>query len=253
MRIVQPRSLRLLAQTQRALRRIGDARDGLLIFGALLYGAGYIAWSLYAWVNHLGPVAGLDAQYFIAGIPVVAVFLTCWWVGNATVHFHRNVWPRWYYAKSVRIQWILLVLVIPALLTAYALYMYLFGPFGRPSGAPAILDLVVAIAGVLVMLLVRRPSNAKPSPGGLFFDRVTTRQGIITIYIVVGVFALFGAAVYLQLLYPKIPQVIGGAAPRRAVIDLNVERIHQRPLNCYWIGHLKQVSASLLAGRCWCT
>ena len=54
------------------LQRLGEARDGLLILAALLYGVGYFAWSLFAWIYGLGAAPPFDAQYFLIGTPLVA-------------------------------------------------------------------------------------------------------------------------------------------------------------------------------------
>jgi hypothetical protein len=48
-------------------------RDTVVPLGAAVYTAGYIVWALFAWTRDLGPVAPLDAQYFVAGVPVLAL------------------------------------------------------------------------------------------------------------------------------------------------------------------------------------
>ncbi len=56
------------------LTRIGGLRDGFLVMASVIYGTGYLVWSLQAWRLGLGLLPALDAQYFAAGfIPVLVV------------------------------------------------------------------------------------------------------------------------------------------------------------------------------------
>src|SRR4051812_28400933 len=94
------RALRSMVVMKQLLARVGSLRDGLLVAGAIVYGAGYAAWSLHASMHGLGPVSGLEVQYFIAGVPVLLVLGIGWYIGRVLVKFCTTQWPAWYTQRS---------------------------------------------------------------------------------------------------------------------------------------------------------
>lgn len=61
------------------LVRVGALRDGLLVLASILYGLGYLVWSVHAWEQDLGLLPALDAQYFVAGVFPALVFLAAFY------------------------------------------------------------------------------------------------------------------------------------------------------------------------------
>jgi hypothetical protein len=60
-----------------ALAALGLYRDAVLLITSADYVLGYIVWATLAYRERLGPLPVLDAQYFIAGAPVLIVAVLC--------------------------------------------------------------------------------------------------------------------------------------------------------------------------------
>jgi hypothetical protein len=215
--------LRTLATGDRALKRLGLARDGLLIVGATLYGAGYVSWSFYAWVRHLGPVPAFESQYFIAGVPVVIVILAGWRVGISVSRFYTAAWPRWFRSRPERTQWIIAVGVLMITIEDFS-FLMLNGWSGRGSGdlGRLLLGYFGTMGLGLVFLLFRFPGAAGVHP---VVDKFANYQASAIVHIYITMTAVLFAVLYLVVLYPKLPQSFGGAAPRPALLDVLVERL----------------------------
>lgn len=210
------RALYLVAAVRNSLKHFGGVRDGLLVIGAILYGVGYIAWSLHASIYHLGPVSGLDAQYFIAGIPVLLVLIIGWLLGKMLLQVVFVRWPAWYSRRSRAVQIFLTVAALS--ITVYCLaHSLLNSATWRRRATPA--DFIFALIAGVAALLVRLPGHRD-----LILARLKT-ESVILIAVLAGGTALIGALAYLTFIYPRIPQVLGGAEPRRAVLAIATDKI----------------------------
>ena len=63
------------------LKRLGEARNGILVVVSLVYLLGFLSWASYAVANDIGFVALFDAQYLLGGIvpaATIAVAYSLW-------------------------------------------------------------------------------------------------------------------------------------------------------------------------------
>ena len=200
-----------------SVKRLGAVRDGLIVLGAVLYGAGYIAWSLYAWMNKLPPRGAVDAQYFIAGVPVLLVLVAGWRVGVSVSRFYAKTWSPWVERRSPSIR--LFILILLGIPTA-ALYIYILrAPSPSGPSRTALLNLTIALLGTFVNLLFLAALVAVAFTRD--DDAQFRRMPAWLAHLFVVTIAFVAAAAYLRFAYSRIPLVLGGAAPRPAVIYIS--------------------------------
>src|SRR5271157_5611184 len=83
---------RTVRRLKARLRPFVGMRDSVLVVGAGLYALGYLVWSLYAWVQGLGLLPVLSAQYIVAGATIGVFLLLAWaltsglWRARARLH-----------------------------------------------------------------------------------------------------------------------------------------------------------------------
>ena len=210
------RFLRRIAVWSTTLKRLGDVRDGLLVLGALIYAAGYGAWSYHAWNMQLGPLPALDAQYFLAGIPALGTLLLAWCAARAVVRFYVVTYPAWRVRQSRRVtrglDWVAFLTSMAGV--AYIAKYRLVAIFTQDISAS---DIAILAVCALSITLQREPfPDDEPA---------LTKPEVWLTYMLTLAFALLGALAYLRIAYPRIPQVFGGAEPRAARLDLLSARI----------------------------
>lgn len=75
------------------LLALGQIRDGILISGAIIYGVGYLFWSVHALQHNLGFLPALDLQYLIAGILPSFILILSLVLGRLLYRFVMDIWP----------------------------------------------------------------------------------------------------------------------------------------------------------------
>jgi hypothetical protein len=201
------------------LVRIGGLRDGLLVLASLLYGLGYLAWSLHAWQNDLGLLPALDVQYFVAGVFPALILAAAFWAfrlitraiepflswlyseprTRAKTFAHRSTGGLLFVSGTV----LVLVTVSPGL--------------GRRIGEGWVLAAILG-AGSLGSILYDRGATDVNSRAGRFF-RLFHLGNVILLG------ALVAAFVFMRSVYPFIPQELGGVQPRCAYLDVARSRL----------------------------
>jgi hypothetical protein len=216
---MEKQTIKRVAHIRKWIVRLGDIRDGLLVAGAVLYGFGYVAFSVFAWIHHLGPVPGIEAQYFIAGIPVLLVVM--FGIATALVlhRFHTVTWPARYAAASLRVRWVMSVAVALTLI-ALTIYINTVGQMHLKYSNLRWLDVVVLMAMVFLLPVMRLPIGNIS-----FVDRIYQKTLTLFVAAYIVSFGILAALFYLQFVYQRIPQALGGGAPRAAILSLNTETL----------------------------
>jgi hypothetical protein len=212
-------TLKRVANIRKWIVRLGALRDGLLVAGAVLYGFGYVAFSLFAWIHHLGPVPGIEAQYFIAGIPALLVVALGVAIALAFHRFHAVTWPAWYATATVRTKWAISV-VVTSTLIASTIYSNKYPIRWEEQLSFRWWDIIILIGTVFLLPLLRLPTR-KPHFIDMIFQKLMT---LFTGAYIVG-FGIMAALFYLKSVYPRIPQALGGGAPRTAILSLNTDTL----------------------------
>lgn len=200
----------------RQLQELTLLRDAVVAGAAVLYLAGYLAWSLYAWTYRLGPIQALRAQYFVAGVPVVAVLAAVAGAAFAVGRLAFDWWPRKIDALSGRSRTLVLILLLTLILTCTGYGVY-SATAANPVAIRFLRHAVVVVAVIilpfaLVMIAPRRHPLSQRFMAG-------------TLYIYLGAFGVGAVGRFIIYDYSFIPQEFGGAAPRRAQVDLRVDAL----------------------------
>jgi len=189
------------------LRRLGEVRDGLLILAALLYGVGYLAWSLFAWIYGLGTAPPFDAQYFLIGTPLVAALIA---LGCLIYAVLRRFLPNLASWSADRPRWVRLFVAV--LLGCWVLVRsasYLINQQALPHPLIyASLILLVTVYGSIIAMLFGPSKSAGRNAAS------------ISLVTVVTMLLSIGMAAYVLSAYRYIPQQIGGGRLRRAQIEV---------------------------------
>lgn len=192
-----PESNRLFA----LMEKIGDLRDGLLVVVGLLYILGYVAWSLHALVNNLGLLPALQAQYFVAGIvPAIVILMACAAVGYS-VKLARKL-QEWVSGRpAVSAILALSVVALPWL-------------SDRIPIVPRWISSAVFYVAILVIIFTVYP----PRWSRRFILSFGTTYGLL------------GVILAMSVVYPAIPQDLGGVRPRCAFLDIFKGRVSKEML-----------------------
>jgi hypothetical protein len=212
------------AQTKKSdwLKWLGERRDGFLVGGAVVYGLGYLVWSLNAWRNHLGQLPAFEFQYIISGL-IPGILIAIAWLA---IKFFRNmrdkiiIMNEKYHVTArivlfvtglIMLPLVSLLMVIPTLWSKNVLnyeqfFIYFFS-----------IVLIIALMIYFLALEVSafRKTFSQQTPGLPKIDKVSN----IYRYLMTFFFCFFSLILYL-FLYPRLPQELGGPQPRCAYIDL---------------------------------
>lgn len=217
------RTNREVADQQRSpgwLERIGSKRDGLLIGASALYGLGYLVWSIYSLRNGLGLLPALDSQYFIAGMFPAAVIVATYFGLTRTVRTLES-WTMRVSSKPKR-PTARTLKIIAHLSDAFLFIAVAFFVAGslRASGDwsstlaryPFIVLLVLLLVFVAIIgSALGRYRSDDP------FHRLYLRFQLGNMFVGGATSLVF---LFLFLLYPLIPQELGGVKPRCAYVDV---------------------------------
>lgn len=191
------------------ISQIGVIKDTVIALGGIVYLAGYLVWSYYAWRYHLGPVPALQGQYFVAGLLAVGLLAATTGTAYAVSHAANVWWPRYVREKNNTLRRVLLVGMAALLIVSVVVVMLANAGVITGSEWPQTVATFVAI-GVLPFVF----SGLQLAP------RIT--GNLIRVFVVAYVFVI--AALFLLRLveqwYPTWPQELGGGKPRSAYLTL---------------------------------
>jgi hypothetical protein len=213
----------VVGQVDAAIRNLGTVKDGLLLSASLLYLLGYAVWALNAKLNGLGPAPALDAQYFVAGLGPALCGMLAW------VYWHTlyNT-TRW--LKIVTAAGLILGAVTTLIITALPIASVALS-LTPVNEAIMALKPPYWLVAVLVFVLVASQTGAESGIVRRLFPNLYDsmfRAGVNW-----GPFLAFAGAValYIFVLYPLMPQELGGGHPRCAYLELDRDKLSADVLN----------------------
>jgi hypothetical protein len=190
------------------LRRLGEARDGLLVAVAITYGLGFLVVSFYSYREGLGLLPLLQAQYFAAGLlPAVLITLT-----YLAYRWTEGLVARVLGALKRTPRFLLDVISGTASSVLGALSW-------NREGTWVVIVPAVLVAGVTGVALLSRVRHSAIKGGAQLVS--------------VAVLALACASlstVYAIRVYPGIPQELGGVRAESARLDLVTEAMSESTL-----------------------
>lgn len=214
------------------VQNIGKYRDAFLVLVGIVYFAGYTVISLSAFHNNLGPMTIFDSQYLVAGLPICLLALFLLIVVKYYYRFLINIWPNWVVRRKRPIR-VLIMVILATLIAVWFHYMPHMRqpPFRTPSmedilyyGAGCVLTTLFINGAFRYTYTVFRPKNRivrnlHDFMENKFFAFYRIIYNPLTyILIILGIILL--ASMYMNSIYPKIPQEFGGMKPRVAILDV---------------------------------
>jgi hypothetical protein len=176
------------------LNRAATFRDGFLVLVAVAYVVGYVVWSLHAWQDHLGLLPALRFQYIFAGLFPLAF-------AAAVVYVLRG----FAYVADIAVA---AAVVVSVMIVACALALAVFV-------LPPLLGRWGLIAYLTFTLLV---FVSGPMFGRIGFLRAAMPWVGLTAVAV-------ATALYVSVVYPAVPQELGGVKPRCARLDVKTDEL----------------------------
>lgn len=216
---------RKIIQTIKAL---GECRDGLLVGASVIYLAGFCAWSIAAWLNGMGSVPAIEAQYFVVGVPVLlflgAMTVGVGWLGRLALEW----WPAYFVRVTPSGQWLIFLGLFTLLMvSSYGwipqfLRWILRLPSEANAAIPSEREWLFFVISVVSILFIRSPG----SPRWKHLRRVPF-EWYAAVFIHVHVPALLALALwfYVSRLYIEIPQALGGGRPRTAQLEVLADQV----------------------------
>ena len=208
-----------MAEKPNLLKDLGETaiflRDGVIGILALAYGLGLVVWSIYAANAGIVLSQVVDLQYFVAGIIPALV------LGATYIILKRRVSPK--------NKWLLLVVAgFVALALAYvvldALRVYRIElPIAQETLVYflkwSVTVLFLLTLPIFAMMDVSEVTKTKSPEGGTEERR---RKSISMRMAVMSLLAFpIGLIFYALYVYPYLPQALGGAQPRCALINFD--------------------------------
>jgi len=242
------------------LRQLASVRDGILVIIGCAYILGYFAWGIHSWRINLGPAPALDSQYFISGLPIFAICYLGIKAARSSVYFSRSFWPNWLKTKGKRtigtIYRIIIILVFTSvILTIVASTKIIRVPPAFPFFVLILLYFLLIFFNPFLEVLNPINSsintNQTASIKGLqqYLFKLTTFSHGFSLYFIPLLTAFMLSAIYIAVIYPKIPQVLGGGAPRSAQIQVISDRFNPEWLSEFSLKPLQNPLPKIIQSR----
>lgn len=224
------------------LEDITKLRDGLLVFGALCYFAGYLMWAVNAFINGLGLLPAFEFQYFIAGLIPVAfvcglIFIvllfrllkrkTRAWVGDN---------PKGIKLVSCWIACVSSLLAVGGIFLAVS-------DWAAANLSRTIRPWISSISAFVIILstsffepLLDTIEKKRKQRNFETMGDAALHGGVVPIItylwgaglllgLLAVLFLVFAASIYSFQIYSQLPQEFGGVSPYPACIDITREKI----------------------------
>lgn len=206
-------------QPKTGLQRLGELRDPLLVLVTLVYGVGYLVWSIHAYQENLGLLPALEPQYLAAGAIPVLILWAAWRGRRLPKSLVESVSDRVQRAKGRQV-WVYFGIGISAFVGAY-LVLSLARKYSITTGMSADAarwavfkqNLWAVVANILLI-------TAFLIAGAKWFAKAL-------LYFMAFIYAFFVLIAYLFVIYPNIPQEFGGVRPRCAYLDITRNQISE--------------------------
>lgn len=204
------------------VRSMSDLRDVVLMTASLCYAAGYLSWSVHAWVYNLGLLPALRLQYLVAGVIPLALFallLTAlwalFWIRRRVMTWNRSS-RRWRRAVSLTLQVIATVSLVVFIFSARIGKLW-------PAAEDAVQQASMWTMLVTIFFWPAKPMSQQGLLGTLLNDSMLTSMAKVFRWYAVAFGLLLATLLPLVFLfdgYIQIPQAFGGAKPRHALLTV---------------------------------
>lgn len=206
----QPAGLGVESLAQRLTR----IRDVLLIAAGALYILGYGTWSLFAWHLRIGPVPALDAQYFVAGVPIALIYVVVTAALLVTLRFVLRILPNTFARVPPSAQRGCTILLSLVLLACGA--FLLLHSLRREHRS--VINTIIFWIGWLVVVI-------HAAHGLKSTTRLRKVLLTVAIYLSFGWLTFSATGWFVTDGYALIPQALGGGRPRPALLDVRTDAI----------------------------
>ena len=232
-----------LPQLSAGLNKLGSYRDGLLVLASVLYLSGYAIWSVIAWRSELGPIPVLDAQYFVAGAPPLILVGI---VVASILALRKQIMEKWP-AAFAELSGGKQTLVVLGIVGTYFLAGILVDTYHGPltSLVFVLLLAITMLAATLFIMLpfevlvhqaaARRELRSSSRRSGTFarwraktdqsYSKFARAQRLLYLVLLPTLAAMFALNAYIQNVYLRLPQALGGARPRWVILDLDKNKL----------------------------
>lgn len=192
-----------------SLARLGQLRDGIFIGGGALYVLGYILWSAHALDEGLGLLPALEPQYLLAGSLLAVILLVAAVLGIAIRRLvdlafrwrNDDRRPGWFRFVGGVMVWAFSFAPIAAGVGLWS---------AADTGIDSLLFYGLASLGVVLWMLVE-----------WLAPRFTKRYDVSFYAVSISATFAFGAIPFLvKVVYPNVPQEIGGVKPRCGYVEM---------------------------------
>lgn len=190
----------------------------VLLVGAA-YAFGYLVWSVHAWQNDLGLLPALRAQYLLAGLVPLLMLPVVYLLLRGVFVLLDRLPP-----KARKVVQVVVSAAVFALLIAIELQMefYLIDRSFEVTESPAVhITLsILSIAGTVAVFL---GLSAVIFSAKVLANRQRLEKGFLSL-LIVGL-AVTAVYAYVALVYPAIPQALGGVQPRCLKLDVATQHV----------------------------
>lgn len=210
-----------MKNVEKLFTSLGAVRDGILVLVSVLYFLGYLGWTVFAWGAQLGVAPPFQAQYFVAGLPVLVTLGAVVAVAVVLQRLLIRRWPKWYSERN-RSAKVVLIIVIASVTLLAANFQYVVPDYNFTlTRRPLWLFLIIGALFIFGLLSLATSLGTD----GL--------QGVgytLVLYVRVAILAFVPYTYLALVLYPRVPQYFGGGKLRCAYLDLYTERFSPETL-----------------------
>ena len=200
------------------------ANRRLLVAAGIAYVLGYITCSIHAFINGLGMLPALDAQYFIAGsVPLLTVIVV--WLIIRGAEKLRGKYSNWF-KKDMTPRKLRLAQAILILWIATGVLWFIMSELSERFLWLETVSLILVYVVMVIFILL-------PNVDYKFFHFNMEKPSRIQkgiLFLVVLFFGFLGIVFYIESAYPKLPQEFGGVRPRYAYLDIVLDQTSSETL-----------------------
>lgn len=199
------------------LKYFSQIRDGILICISFVYVLGYLVWTYFSFKFNNAPLPILEPQYFIAGFPIFLLLVIAYFLRKILLKLFINV-PQLLHRLNLKYQIIipLIFFILQSLFTVIMIYFVFF------SDSSNRLYIVLILAIVSSFFSVVRSE---------FPDFKLYIHNFINFYLALILIIISLSQVYVMEVFPNIPQNLGGAKPRKALLDIDSKKLSYDTVN----------------------
>jgi hypothetical protein len=215
--------------------KLQNLKTSIIDIIAIIYGIGLINWSINAYQNSLGLISAFDTQYFVAGFVPFIVFLLIYYALINEFSIIYSLFRRLRGINKKLLRKYPRGYVIVTMTTSMLFFLSFAGIVGYKaynensywelalSGFYFVL--AVLFAYLLITKKAHRPKRVTSFKirRRLYFLLNPVKLSVVYAKFTITMFCLMLLIAYAFLIYPKIPQELGGAKPKRCIIECRKE------------------------------